>query len=695
MGVSSIRGSERERDRDALRAPAATPTVGELAWIAALPCLLVTAAAVLVLGPLIGHALLEPGAERLWPQGSAVFVYGYPEPVKHGRFLVALLGPALLAAVVLAGARRPLPQLRREAIRGLVTASQLLLVAGVLAATLAQRHVVYDGLPTAWRIFSLPTLALALAAVVALALAPRSARLARPLARLRSDARRVRIACLALAVVLTALWLLPAVVTDRAIAHAPFPDLPPWAMGDTYAILDGRTPLVDFHPIYGYLWAYVAAVPMRLLGATFTVFTVTMASISAVALVAVYGVLRRVVGRAPLALALYLPFLATSLFAVGTEAPPWRVTNSQIYSVWPMRYAGPLLLASLTARHLDGARPRRPWALFLVGGLVALNNLELGLGALAGTLVALACSPASWSPRAARRLALHAAAGVLGAAALLALLTLLRAGTLPHLGLLLEFPRLFGVLGLAELPMALVGFQLVIYATLAAALALAAVRVARREPDVLLTGMLAWSGVFGLAAGSYFIGRSDALKLAALLPTWSLALMLLLVVALRSLAAREWRRPSPAELLVLFGFGLATCSLAQLSPPWHELERLRASGAPLIYAQPEAHRLVDRTTRPGEHVAILIPMGHRIAYDLHVVDVSPYAFLDEIATRAQMRTLLDAMRREHAHKLYVLTQHLAPEHRRVLARAGFSERAQLVQYSYWADAAVARQGAGG
>jgi hypothetical protein len=672
------------------RAPAIAPTAEELAWSAALPCALATVVAVLVLGPLLGHLLLEPDAEGLWPSGTASFIFGRPEPAKHGRYLVALLGPLLLAAVVLIGSRHPQRlRLRPLVLRSAVTASQLLLVAGIAATILAQRHLVYGGFPPAWRIFTVRTLVVALALAGLLALAPRVPSVWRAVMRLWPDTRARSAACRLVAALLTVVWLLPEVTTDGSIATGPFPDLPPWAMGDADAILDGRTPLVNFHPLYGHLWAYVAAIAMALFGAPITAFAITMTTASAAALLAVYALLRRVARSSAAALVLYLPLLATSLFTIGSPLG-WRMSNAGIYSVWPMRYAGPLILAWLTARQLDDAWPRRSWALFLVAGLVAINNLEFGLGALAATLVALACSPAQWSRGAARRLALSVAGGVLGAVLLVALLTLARAGSLPRFGLLLEFPRLFGVAGLASQPTATIGFHLAIYGTLGGAIAVAAVRIARRERDVLLTGMLAWSGVFGLVAGSYFVGRSDPFKLAAMLPAWALSLSLLLVVAVRALAARGWRRPTPAELLVLFGFGLSVCSLAQASAPWHELRRLRSTDIASPYQQPDARRLIAATTRRAEQVAILLPMGHLMAHELGLVDVSPYGLLEEIATRRQMSTLLDALRDDHAHKLYVLTDRLAPQHRRALERAGLSERAQWAQYSYWADGSVAR-----
>jgi hypothetical protein len=692
MGVSSTPHAERDRDRAsgderaATRSRAVPLSAAELAWVAALPCALATLAALRFLAPALGDAFFDP-KPVLWPHAPAFYVVGEADPLKHGRYVVALLGPVALALVVLLGARRP-PRLPPAATRVLVTTTQLLLALGLALAMRGEWDAVYHGVPATWQIFTAGTLLVALALAAAIATLPRVPALARWLARQAAPSRPREVACWALAALATVVWLAPAVTTDGTIANGPFPDLPPWAMGDTYAILDGRTPLVDFHPIYGHLWAYVAAAPMALLGASITVFSLTMTCANLLALLAVYALLRRVARNALLALALYLPLLATSLFVVPI-ALPWRLSNAAIYSVFPMRYAGPLVLAWLTARQLDGARggrDRHVWLLFAVAGLVAINNIELGVGALAGSVLALACAPERWSWRGLARLAGSAAAGVLAAVALFSLLTLVRAGELPHFGILMEYPRLFGVLGLASLEMPDVAFHLVIYATLGAALVLAAVRVARREPDVLLTGMLAWSGIFGLAAGSYYMGRSDPPKLASLFPAWALALSLLLVVVLRALAARAWRRPTIAELLVLFGFGLCVCSLAQLPPPWDEPARLSAH-APRIYDQPVARRFVERTTRPGEHVAIVIQLGHRIAYEAGVVNVAPYGSLDEMATQRQLRNLIDAMHAEGAHKLYAPKGHLAYGHRRMLEEeGGLVKRATEGDYELWSDA---------
>ena len=76
-----------------------------------------------------------------------------------------------------------------------------------------------------------------------------------------------------------------------------------------------------------------------------------------------------------------------------------------------------------------------------------------------------------------------------------------------------------------------VGLHWALYATYAAALLLAAVRYARRDPDRTTTAMLAFSGSFGLATGMYFVGRSSEFQLMMLFPAWGLALALVAWVA--------------------------------------------------------------------------------------------------------------------------------------------------------------------
>src|SRR6185436_10959435 len=158
------------------------------------------------------------------------------------------------------------------------------------------------------------------------------------------------------------------------------------------------------------------------------------------------------------------PFVATGFLAIDTYPEPSAhpLGNAALFAIWPMRYGGAYAIAWLAARHLDGAAPRRTWLLFLPAGLVALDNLEFGAAAFVATFVALLCARPSWTRAALGRLAVEAAGGALAALAIVTAIALLRTGSLPHLDLLLEWPRVFGVLGLVAQPMPTLGFHLVV-----------------------------------------------------------------------------------------------------------------------------------------------------------------------------------------------------------------------------------------
>ena len=63
-----------------------------------LPCALLTAVAIAVLGPPLGHLLPAASRRAFWRHAWLA-----PEPVEHARYLLALAGAGLLAGLVLAG----------------------------------------------------------------------------------------------------------------------------------------------------------------------------------------------------------------------------------------------------------------------------------------------------------------------------------------------------------------------------------------------------------------------------------------------------------------------------------------------------------------------------------------------------------------------------------------------------------------
>lgn len=635
-----------EGDRSGNRARALV--AAELAWIALLPCALVGALAILLLGPPLGHALFPQGYDELWPKGWWESV-GHPEPAKHGRYLVAVLAALLPAAVVLRGSRRTL-WLRPRAIRASVVAAQALTVAFVVAFLLRQ-NVLYDAGKRGPALYGVGTAAIACGLVLVAVTAMRRPAVRARIAALARETRTRRVAVAAVAVAFAATWLLKTLITDRLAGDVPGFNLP-YTMDDAFAVLNGLTPLVDYHMIYDKLLPYPTALVLETFGTTIFVYSAWMATLSLAALLAVFAIFRMVTRSSLLALGLFLPFVATSdLVSIWWKAG--AISPMTLTAVWPMRYGGAFLMAWLVARRIAGRRPLSAWVLAFVGTIVAINNVEFGAAALVATLVAVVCARPPTAARDLLRPAASSAAGALGAVVLVSLFTLARAGALPNPALFTEYPRLFTNLGWFEIPLPLGGFYLVIYATFAAAVAVAAVRVVRREADVLLTGMVAWSGVFGLLAGGYFVGRPDAAKLYALLGAWGFALLLLTVVCVRAWSASGWRLPAAPQLLVLFGFGLAICAVSHLSLPPRQLARLgRSPFGPPVY-EATMRTFIQGYTQPGEKVVILVPMGHRIAHELGLTNVAPFAFMNAIVTRGQMRTLIETARRDRVRAIFV------------------------------------------
>jgi len=668
MGVVEGVGAARPA-----RSGAREVTVGPdaLAWLLAVPFALVAIAAIALLGPPLGRLLHSGGNPyTFWRDLRWAVV---PEPTEQGRFLLALAAPLLFAGALAAVVRRGVSVPARVASLG-VPLAQALLLALAAVCVVVQQRLVYEapiyqaGVSHRWRYFTPVTLAAAVVlAAGAFVVLDRPARRGRVAAALRETNRR-RLLALIGAILLTSLWLLHAVNTDSSIMGTSSHEWSPaqFTLDETYAIVNGRTPLANFTAQYGSLWPYLPALVLALTGTSFLAFSLTMCAVTGVALLAVYALLRRIARNGVAALLLYLPVLATSLFMVGGTMTS-RYTFGDYFGVFPLRYAGPFLLAWLLTRQLDGAVPRRPLWLFAAAGLCVLNNAEFGLAALAATVAALAWGAEDRSRRAFGRLAGEAALGLLAAYALVALLTLIRAGQLPELGRLFDYGRLYSVggFGLQKLHR-LLGVHLILYATYVAAIAVATVRAIEQAPNRALTGMLAWCGAFGLGSAAYFMGRTHPELLIALFPTWALTLALLSVEVVGRLGRRAGARPALGTALVLAATALTVCSLAQFPLPWTQLQRIgqETPATPLIEGEaplPVYARafLPDPSTRnffaprPGAKVAILLTTGHEIADAFGVVNVSRYTGIYSMPNRERLRTVVDDLRAEGGSTLFL------------------------------------------
>ena len=411
-----------------------------------------------------------------------------------------------------------------------------------------------------------------------------------------------------LAVVITLLWLLPAVVTEGNISDARLVGAHiPGQFADYLAAVNGLTPLVDYASWYSFLLPIAFAPLLSAFDSSITSFSVLQVSLS------LGGNALRLRGagerhRAPLGGALSLRPIR------GAELP----------TVAHLR--GPAGLQRALLRRLPEPLPR-PAGRPLASRQAPSSRLPPALGGLSSSrawrcsttsISALApSSPRSgppWSgwiaPSPARAalgdLLISAAAGLLGALALVSAVTLIRAGELPDLSTLTHFSSQFGRYGFGLLPMPSWGLHWGIYLTYVAALLVATVRLMRVPSERVLNAALAFSGLLGLTTGQYFAGRSDSTQLMVLFPVWGLALALLTWLTVRSLRGvgmREARRAVIPAFAVLAGFGVMVASIARFPLPWDQLERI-SDGGPEQYRLSAEQRFVEDHTEPEEPVLI-------------------------------------------------------------------------------------------
>jgi hypothetical protein len=629
-----------------VRARLAT-AVGDLAWVGAGATAALLAAIVLWLAPPLSHLYPSPAGD-LFPVWHPAI---HPEPLEQVRSMLTLATPFVLAVVLLVfGTTRP----SRPALDPLVIAIQIVGVALLIVAVLGQSRSTALAGPTYFAQFLLSASNLIAGLVIGLLL---TAAVLRPpgwewIETLRKAAVRIRAwrwLAVLIAVAATVIWLLPAVNTDDTIGRAG-----PLATGhiyvhgeDYFAAINGRTPLVDYISQYANLLPILVEPVLRAVGPSITSLSIVLCALSALGMLAIYGTFAQVTRSAWTAVVLYVPWVALSLYP-WHDVGPYREFNGIYHGMFPGRYFGPFVLALLCAATLRGRRVP-PFALFLVGGLVVLNNYEFGLAAL---LALIAAQLAGWDrevPLARRvgNLLVHGASGLACSLLVVCAITLIRTGELPDPALLTYFNRVFVRDAYGLQPMPTLGLHWALYATYAAALLTATVRYVRGNPDRVLTGMLAFSGVFGLVTGMYFVGRSLQYQLMLLFPVWAFALALVAwyaFLALRS-AARDTvrlRRLLIPAAVALVGFGVMVASIDRLPQPQRQVDRLRAGGQPLNLGPTE--RVVERWTNPGDDILLIAtPPDHLVADKTGVVNVSPLNGVTSFFSPAEADRSLDQL----------------------------------------------------
>jgi hypothetical protein len=651
--------------------PAAADRLDVLFAVAFATAVAMVACMVVVAGPL-GDRLLPSGDFHFFP---SILRLVYRKPAEQMRYLLGVafvLGLALVFARVHVSRKLRTVRAGRIGIRIASVCGQMALIGVAVWGWWAQFHYSGGEVPTTH--FGNGDLLAAglVAGVLALLVRARPAWLdARPFA-----SRRVRSwLWFGVAVILTVCWLLPSFFREQNLTAASLSVTYHlrFTLDDFVAVANGRTPLVNYVEQYASLLPFAVWPAMRLAGVQVGTFSGTMCFFSLVGLLAVERVFALVTRSERLALALYVPFVATSLFFIireGGQLFSW----ASYYAVFPMRYVGPYVLLWLFTRHLRGLRPGNLVVVFAFAGLVVLNNVEFGLSAWAGLFVATLLD-SKFKADQVRGVVKDAALGSIGALVAVAVLTLVLTGELPKLGLLTMYSRLFGEGGFGLLHTPIAGLYLVVDMTFAAAVLVAAIRARDGAADRAYTAVLAYSGVFGLGAGNYYMGRTHPGGLVVLFSIWALSVALLALLSLRAVVAWRGRPHNGAVLLVggaLVSLGLLVTTVTQFPAPWTQVRRIAADAPPLPpYDVTAAVSFLRRTTKPGEPIVALIPLGHLVAQDARVENVSPYSNPEGVVTYQQLDEVLAELRHAGGTRFYV-SDGAFPEIPQTLAIDGFS-----------------------
>jgi hypothetical protein len=647
------------------------PADDALPWLVMLVGGLLLVGAVLLLGGAVGDLLFRGHALHVLPAYASQVM---PKPAQFGRYALAILVTLATAGVILATPRADFAAHRglRRLAPPIVLCAQLVALAVAVWAWRGQNEGINHSTPVR---FDSDDLLVALVIAAALMVAGRKGWLGWIGSM---SGRQHRGVWVSIAVIVTALWLAPALYRSLNLAHAMTAVWYPlqFTFDDFISVLDGRTPLVNYDTQYGSLLPFVTEPAIKVFGASVGTFTTLMWLLSLLSFMCVERSLALVARDERVALLLYVPLLAVSLFVLR-HAGDERYYMANYYEVMPLRYVGPYVLFWCSVRHLHGTRPRRPFVLFTLAGLVAINNAEFGIPALGGCALALASAqltPQAGSLARLRRLAGELAVGVVLATVAVVLFILLRSGSLPEISRLTRYEQIYAVTGFNLVPTPDSGLHIVMFMTFAATLILGALRTRSMHPDRLLTGALIFSGTFGMGAGSYYVGRSLPEVLASLFSAWGLAVALLCLVALQTLRDPSgWRRIWPLRALTIAAalvlLGLCVTTVTQFPAPWTQWRRLTADSHVLPFNTAPASRFVRAASHPGESVALFVALGHLIARDAGVVDVSPYSHPDGIVTYEQLDEVLSSLRTAKGNTIF--TGAILPEVSTVLTEHGY------------------------
>ena len=652
------------------RTPGAARSGDDLAagWAAVIPTALIAFVAVKFAAPLLAAETLTDPAEVSLKQYLGKW---RPERLEHVRYIIAITVAPLAFLCAFRCLRNCSPK--------------LLLWSAVIAQALVTAGISYSWAAEPFAYFSPRLAVVALAATAGMCLMVDRYRSFASLRLNRLIARVPAGLVIAFVVVLTAALLSPSILRDREIYAGPAVI---WyhmqhTAGEFFAVAAGKTPFVDFFPQYNSLLPLILAPFFRALGANVLTYSVAMNALSFCGLMAIFFACAKLTGKPAWALLLYLPVIGLG-FRHGDPAA-YAPGAFNYFAVWPMRYVGPALVAAGFAAAFASPTAVRWLLLGGFAGFVAINNADFGLPALVAVLAALILS----RPPRARVAVVVFAAGVVIAAVLTKMLLFQRAGAWPDLSRGIEFSKIFALYGFWMIPLPEAGLYSVVCATFLACLFVASWTWLVSPNSSLLTGLLAFTGVFGCGSLMYYVGRSHPHALTSAFVSWSFAVGLLFHAYARGFFA-TWQSRSrlllavPGLLLSFHGALFIGQLGMNLRPIVAQAERLRINDVGALARRIHTAEFVRHHTFAGEPVVLAFGLGSQIALDTGVKDVFPFSHPDSIILKSQLQQVADVIRSSGAQKVFLSSGYEHWEEiRRLLNEFGFRWAASTSHVKLW------------
>jgi hypothetical protein len=621
-------------------------------WVATIPAALCLYYVATRLAPAVAPAKLTTAAGLFVPEARRELA---PEPVEQTAYVLAI---SIVPAVLLASAlgirglgsrlqRRPGVVIALQSIAGLAQIGLVVFAVRMWVTQISSVYAYFTPFFLAWTL-SLAGIVIILSAASVAAGWTRTMRSSVG-AFLAREPRILRATALCGAIVLTAIALLPSVLTSNSVEMGPYTVVVhlPYTLGEFAAVLNGRSPLGDFYPQYSLLLPYLMLPVFSATGISTTTFSLAMTILSGAGLLCCYWTFKIVTGNPWSALLLYAGLVGMAVYsALERHDLPANLFN--YYAIAPIRFVLPAFVMVLTAASVVAPERRKTVVLFLVAALAAVNNLDFGVSALVGCAAAVVLARSADS----RSVLRHAAQiGLLSVAALgvvigaFSFTTLLRSGRLPQAALVLSYQQIFTRYGFYLIAMPATGIHLLIYATFMAALVTGVILLLTRSwaTSPASPAMMVYGAIFGCGVGAYYVGRSHPHSLVVVFWPWAFCLLLLCWESFQQLrlALHTRQRTQVALLCVPAVLLFAHCAigyadLTHLRSPVRQWRRMQASAGLWRGVEDTITSEIRRRTQPSEKVGIVFPYGHLFAIRAGVENIFPFSHPGSLILLSQM-----------------------------------------------------------